>query len=106
MRYVSEILFEHMKIGMLLCDRNVGLTSEEIDVFSQLLNIPASVTSSALKDLVAHGIITAKFGDNHQLHYVGTEYGGYFFQKLCSVNKDAASVHNVVRGLIYEADDS
>jgi len=106
MNYMSAILFEHMKIGMVFYTKPMGLTLGEIDNIVRHMGILISVTELALKDLIAHGIISAKFRDDFQLEYKITEFGNYFFQELCSANEDAAAVCKKVGAIINEADDT
>ncbi len=104
MNYVATILFEHMKIGMFFCIKQDGLVFNEIELLLKRLNISTAIISSVLEDLVSRGILTVNFGVDYQLNYVITEFGSYFYKKLCSTNEDIAALFEKVGVIINETD--
>lgn len=104
MSKISAVFFEHMKIGMLFYVKPIDLSINEIDRFAHFMNLSSSNTMTMLKDLIAHGIISAKICDDFQLRYKITEFGIYFFQELCSANEDASVICEKVGVIINEKD--
>lgn len=98
MNYIPTLLFEHMKIGMIIYTSSMALTANEIQNTAKNMGISEYSLSLAIKDLILHGIISANFSRNHEIIYIITEFGRYFYNKFCSEEADAKKLCEDMRG--------
>ena len=87
--HLSAMLFENMIIGMIFYTHPGVLTLESVERILTNIKITKLPLAVAIKDLVCHGIISTTLNDSHSFSYGITEFGQYFFNKVCQTNEDA-----------------
>ena len=100
LEHISDILFEHMVVGMIFYTHPSALSLDTIEQICRRAKISKLSPLVAIADLVSHGIISADFDDKHKVCYKITEFGQYFFSTVCRTNINAKELCEKVRGYI------
>lgn len=100
LEYISDALFEHLMVGMIFYTYPSvldGDTVEQICIHVQISKLPVH---TAIADLISYGIISVEIDNERNLSYIITEFGKYFFDKVCQSNVDARELCKKLRGYI------
>lgn len=100
LEHLSDILFEHMVIGIILYTYKRPLTIDAIVQICKKINITKISPSDVIIDLILHGIASAKFDTNQNLNYEITEFGKYFFNTFFKNNINAKNLYKNIREYI------
>ena len=87
LEHVSDLLFEHMVVGMIFYTHPNTLTLDTIEQICKQKNFSKLSPLVATANLVSHGIISAHIDDKENVCYEITEFGQYFFNTVCQTNK-------------------
>ena len=100
LEHVSDLLFEHMVVGMIFHTHTNTLTLDAIEQICKREKISKLSPLVATADLVSHGIISAHIDDKENVCYEITEFGQYFFNTVCQTNIYARELCEKVRGYL------
>lgn len=98
--YISDILYEHMIIGLYFFTHPHRLTVDMLDKFCEQENLTKLPLHTIIADLVSHGIISADINNGQNICYYITEFGQYFFEEFFQANSDAKELCEKVRGYV------
>lgn len=105
MNIMASTLFSHMCVGMMLYINRSRLSIDELNHTAHRLGISEYSLDLIVSDLVMYGIISAIIDEYCPISYSITEFGEYFFKKLCLENKDVAKLCKKIGCEKDETDD-
>ena len=100
LEYISDALFEHMLVGMIFYTYPSTLSVDMVEQICTHVQISKLSPHVAIADLISYGIISVKIDYERNLNYIITEFGKYFFDKVCQTNADAREKKKKIRGYI------
>lgn len=89
LEHISDVLFEHLAVGMIFYTHPSSLTLDTIEQICKQEKISKLSPIVVTADLVSHGIISANIDDKQNVRYEITEFGQYFFTTVCRTNTNA-----------------